>query len=44
MGEIQAGAKQRVEVVMQITQAIQRQREIGGRVSEILEQARFNCQ
>ncbi len=40
MGEIQAGASQRVEVVRQITAAIQRQRDIGFQVAELLAKAR----
>ena len=43
MAEIQAGAKQRVEVVNQITAAIRRQREIGGQVAGLLLEARQRC-
>ncbi|KAB2927462.1 MAG: chemotaxis protein, partial [Dechloromonas sp.] len=43
MAEIQAGAKRRVEVVTQITEAIRRQRLIGGQVAELLEEARAQC-
>jgi methyl-accepting chemotaxis protein len=40
MAEIQAGAQRRVEVVTQITQAIQKQRAIGTQLADLLIQAR----
>jgi methyl-accepting chemotaxis protein len=43
MAEIQAGAKRRVEVVTQITQAIQKQRQIGGQLAARLEQTQQKC-